>query len=74
MGELDSQSGQPLVEPLTPRELDILSHLAERRPLVANSQWFEDVIGQHIAAAAANLSPDTIRQARERGQILDLHG
>ncbi len=46
--------------------------LALRYPFVANSRWFEDVIGQHIAAAAATLSSERIMTARRCGQARDL--
>jgi predicted ATPase/DNA-binding SARP family transcriptional activator len=47
--------------------------LASRQPLVANSRWFEDVAGRHIAAAAAALPPDVVAAAQERGRSRDLH-
>jgi hypothetical protein len=46
--------------------------LASRYPLVANAQWFEDVAGVHIAAAAATLPPDVVAAAQERGRARDL--
>jgi DNA-binding SARP family transcriptional activator len=46
--------------------------LASRYPLVANSRWYEDVIGRHIAAAAAALPPETVKAAQERGRTRDL--
>jgi tetratricopeptide (TPR) repeat protein len=46
--------------------------LASRYPYVANSQWFEDVCGKHIAAVAATLPPDVVSAAQERGQARDL--
>jgi tetratricopeptide (TPR) repeat protein len=46
--------------------------LACRYPYVANSCWFEDVVGRHIDAAAATLSEDVVATARERGCSLDL--
>ena len=46
--------------------------LAAQNPFVANSRWFEDVAGVHIAAAAASLSTALITAARERGQAQDL--
>jgi hypothetical protein len=39
---------------------------------VANSRWFEDVAGRHIAAAAAPLPPDVVAAAQERGRARDL--
>jgi hypothetical protein len=32
--------------------------LASRYPFVANSRWFEDVAGKHIAATAETLPPE----------------
>jgi hypothetical protein len=46
--------------------------LASRYPYVANSCWFEDVTGKHIAAIAAGLPPDVIVTAEERGRARDL--
>jgi hypothetical protein len=42
--------------------------LAERHPRVANSRWFDDVAGQHIAEVTASLPPGVEAKARERGQ------
>ena len=46
--------------------------LASRYPFVANSRWFEDVVGRQIAAVAATLPPHLVAAARERGQARDL--
>jgi hypothetical protein len=46
--------------------------LASRHPVVANSRWFEDVVGKQIAAAAAECPPATISAAQERGRARDL--
>jgi hypothetical protein len=46
--------------------------LASRYPFVANSAWFEDVAGRHIAAVAARLPPDAVVAAQERGRARDL--
>jgi len=46
--------------------------LASRYPFVANSRWFENVAGQHIAAVAATLPPDVVAAAQERGRARDL--
>jgi predicted ATPase/DNA-binding SARP family transcriptional activator len=46
--------------------------LASRHPYVANSRWFEDVVGKQIAAAAAPLPPKTVAAAQERGRARDL--
>jgi tetratricopeptide (TPR) repeat protein len=46
--------------------------LASRYPHVANSRWFEDVVGRHIAAAAATLPPHVVAAAQERGSASDL--
>ena len=46
--------------------------LASRYPDVANSRWFEDVAGKHIAAVAAKLPPDVVSAAQERGRARDL--
>ena len=46
--------------------------LASRYPLVANSRWFEDIAGQHIAAVADTLPPEVVAEAQERGRARDL--
>jgi tetratricopeptide (TPR) repeat protein len=46
--------------------------LASRYPFVANSHWFEDVVGRHIAAVAATLHPQVAAAAQERGRGRDL--
>ena len=42
--------------------------LACTLPAVANSRWYEDVVGRPIAEAAAALPPDVAAAAREGGQ------
>lgn len=46
--------------------------LACTYPYVANSCWYEDVVGCELAEAAAGLPPDVVAAARARGQALDL--
>jgi predicted ATPase len=46
--------------------------LASRYRRVANSRWFEDIAGNHIAAVAASLPPDVVAAAQARGQSRDL--
>jgi hypothetical protein len=46
--------------------------LASRYPRVANSRWFEDIAGRHLAAVAATLLPDVVSAAQERGRARDL--
>jgi tetratricopeptide (TPR) repeat protein len=46
--------------------------LASCEPYVANSQWYEDVCGKHIAAVAATLPPDVVAAAQQRGRARDL--
>jgi predicted ATPase/DNA-binding SARP family transcriptional activator len=46
--------------------------LASRYPFVANSHWFEDVAGKHIAAIATTLPPQVVAAAQERGRARDL--
>jgi hypothetical protein len=48
--------------------------LASRYPQVANSRWFEDVAGKHIAAAAVALPPEVVDAAQKRGRARDLWG
>ena len=46
--------------------------LASRYPRVANSRWFEDIAGRHLAAVAATLSPEVVASAQARGRDRDL--
>jgi predicted ATPase len=46
--------------------------LASNNPFVANSRWYEDLAGRHIAAAAEALSPEVVKAAQERGRERDL--
>ena len=41
---------------------------ASRSGFVANSRWFQDLVGAQIEAAAAGLPPETLAAARQRGQ------
>jgi predicted ATPase/DNA-binding SARP family transcriptional activator len=55
------------------RELAMeLYALASRCPRVANSRWFEDVAGRHVAEVAGTLPPEVAQGAQARGQSLDL--
>ncbi len=46
--------------------------LTSCNPFVANSRWFEDVAGRHIAAVASTLPPEVVAAAQERGRARDL--
>jgi tetratricopeptide (TPR) repeat protein len=46
--------------------------LASRHGFVANSRWFEDVAGRHIAATAESLPPEVVAAAHKRGRARDL--
>jgi tetratricopeptide (TPR) repeat protein len=46
--------------------------LASRDPRVANSRWFEDVAGRHIADVAATFPSDVVAAAQERGKARNL--
>ncbi len=60
-------SGQP------ERAVEVYA-LASRDPLVANSRWFEDVVGVQVTAASAALPPDVVTAAKARGKARDLNG
>jgi hypothetical protein len=49
-----------------------LYSLALNYPLLANSQWAEDVAGQFITRRSKDLPVDFVSKARERGRNLDL--
>jgi hypothetical protein len=46
--------------------------LASRELHVANSRWFEDVVGRHIASASTALSSEVVDAAKARGRARDL--
>ncbi len=46
--------------------------LASRYPLVAESCWFEDVVGQQIASIATTLPPERVAAIEEIGRTRDL--
>jgi predicted ATPase/tRNA A-37 threonylcarbamoyl transferase component Bud32 len=46
--------------------------LVSHYPAVANSRWFYDTTGWHIAAVASTLPPDVFAAAQERGKARDL--
>jgi hypothetical protein len=46
--------------------------LALCSPHVANSRWYEDVVGVHISAAAETLPPEEVAAAEARGRARDL--
>jgi tetratricopeptide (TPR) repeat protein len=46
--------------------------LASRYSYVANSHWFEDIVGQHITTSITSLPPEVAEAAQARGQVLDL--
>jgi len=53
------------------RAVDLYA-LASTQGIVANSQWFEDIAGRQIAAAAKTLPPDVVAAAEARGRARDL--
>jgi tetratricopeptide (TPR) repeat protein len=44
---------------------------ASRYGFVANSRWFEDVVGQPLRAMAASLPAEAVESAQERGRLED---
>jgi predicted ATPase/DNA-binding SARP family transcriptional activator len=55
------------------RELavELYAMASSRYPFVQESRWFEDVIGQQVAAAAADLPPAVVEAAQLRGKARD---
>lgn len=45
--------------------------LARQQPYIARSRWYADVVGVHVAAAAAMLAPATAVQLQQQGERLD---
>ena len=46
--------------------------LASQHPHIAASRWWQDVVGQHVADAAAALPAEVVAAAQERGRARDL--
>lgn len=46
--------------------------IAQQHQHVANSRWFADVVGCHITAAAATISPTALAKAEDRGRQREL--
>jgi tetratricopeptide (TPR) repeat protein len=46
--------------------------LATRYRFVSRSRWFEDAVGQQMAAVALTLPPDSLAAIKERGEAQDL--
>jgi hypothetical protein len=44
---------------------------ASRYGFVANSRWFEDVVGQHLGTMAASLPAEAVDAAQEQGWLKD---
>ena len=49
-----------------------LYSLAQQHPFIANSEWFEDVIGREIELATQSLEQETVRAASLQGKALDI--
>jgi tetratricopeptide (TPR) repeat protein len=45
---------------------------ALKSPYIANSRWFEDLVGNQIAELGASLPQDAVTAAQKRGQARDL--
>jgi hypothetical protein len=66
-------SSIPLTADLGARERALERYaMVSQYPMVANSVWFDDLVGQQIEAIAAELPPDVVAPARERGQGQEL--
>jgi predicted ATPase len=61
-----------LIDQGEPERAVELYALASLHQFVANSRWFEDVAGQHVAAAAADLPVEVVAAAQERGRAQDI--
>jgi len=46
--------------------------LATCHPLVATARWFEDIAGRYVISASADLAPDLVSAAQNRGRARDL--
>ena len=59
-----------LVEGDLERSIEFYAYAASYR-YVADSQWFNDVVGRHVELAAESLLPEVVTAAQERGRKLD---
>ncbi len=53
------------------RAVELYAMACSHFPFVAESRWFEDVIGLRVAAAAADLPAAAVKAAQTRGQVRD---
>jgi predicted ATPase len=56
------------------RAVAVYALAAQHSGWVANSRWFEDVVGQQIMAASAAVPTDVVAAAQARGRAWDLSG
>ena len=56
------------------RAMAVYALAARHSGWVANSRWFEDVVGKQIMAASAAVPPDVVAAAQARGIAWDLNG
>ena len=54
------------------RALELYAQTVTRFVSGYKHRWFEDMVGQHIAAAAAHLPPEVVAAAQERGRQRNL--
>jgi DNA-binding SARP family transcriptional activator/predicted ATPase len=54
------------------RAVELYALVTSRIPLAANSRWFEEIAGRHVAAVAARLPPAIVAGAQARGRARDL--
>jgi len=68
----------PMIPPLladqgqVERAVELYALVRSSMPVVANSRWFEEVTGRHIAGVAEDLPPEVVAAAQTRGQARDL--
>lgn len=46
--------------------------MAQCTPIMANSRYYDDLVGREVAAVAASLPPGVAQTARARGRALDV--
>ena len=56
------------------RAVAVYALAAQHSGLVANSRWFEDVVGRQVTDAGAAVPPDVVVAAQARGRSWDLNG
>ena len=68
-------SGIPLIAELCSKELALMCYaVVSDYPIVSNARFFDNLIGEQVAAIAADLSPEAVAEAEAHGRERGLEG